>query len=96
MRRTWCAAATSDRARRASARWGYCAWRAGQASIVMTGWTAREFMLNFMTDYVNATNGEAEAYLQGDTWTVTVDGKEVYEVPRAAIEVDESVWPGTR
>ena len=30
--------------------------------------------------------GEAEARLEGDTWMVTIDGEEVYEVPLAAIE----------
>jgi hypothetical protein len=39
-----------------------------------------------MKDYVNATNREAEATLEGDIWTVTIDGKDVYEVPLAAIE----------
>lgn len=58
----------------------------GQASIVITGPDGREFTVNFMTDYVNATGREVEAILKGDTWTVTVDGKEIYEVPRAAIE----------
>ena len=57
-----------------------------QASIVITGPDGREFTVNFMTGYVNASNREVEAALQGDTWTVTVDGKEIYEVPRAAIE----------
>ena len=57
-----------------------------QASIVITGPDGREFTVNFMTGYVNASNREVEATLQGDTWTVTVDGKEIYEVPRAAIE----------
>ena len=58
----------------------------GQASIVITGPDGREFTVNFMTGYVNASNREVEATLKGDTWTVTVDGKEIYEVPRAAIE----------
>ena len=29
---------------------------------------------------------EVEAELEGDTWTVTIDGSDVYEVPLAAIE----------
>lgn len=57
-----------------------------QASIVITGPDGRELTLNFMTDYVNATRGEAEAVLNDDTWTVTVDGKYLYEVPQAAID----------
>ena len=58
----------------------------GQASIVITGPDGRQFTVNFMTDYVNATGREVKASLKGDTWTVTVDGTEIYEVPRAAIE----------
>lgn len=57
----------------------------GQASVVITGPDGKEFTLNFMTDYVNSTSGEAKAVLKDDTWTVTVDGKHVYEVPQAAI-----------
>jgi hypothetical protein len=45
-----------------------------------------QFTINFMTGYVNATNREANAKLNGDTWTVTINGNEVYEVPLAAIE----------
>jgi len=42
---------------------------------------------DFMTDYVDATGGrQVEAKLEGDTWTVVVDEKEVYKVPLAAIE----------
>jgi hypothetical protein len=58
----------------------------GQASIVITSPGGKEFTINFMKDYVNATGREATATLQGDTWTVVIDGKEVYEVPLAAIE----------
>ena len=39
-----------------------------------------------MTGYVNATVGEVEARLEGDTWIVTRDNGEVYEMPLAAIE----------
>ena len=45
-----------------------------------------QFSINFMSDYVNATNREVDAVLEGDTWTVTVANGEVYEVPLAAIE----------
>ncbi len=58
----------------------------GQASIVVTGVSGEEFTINFMTDYVNATNREVEAELEGAIWTVVVDGEEVYKVPLAAIE----------
>lgn len=58
----------------------------GQASLVITGPDGKEFTINFMKDYVNATGGEAQAVLNDDTWTVTIDGKHVYEVPQAAID----------
>ncbi len=59
----------------------------GQASIVVTSPAGEEFTLNFMTGYVNATGGrEVDARLRGDTWFVTVDGDDAYEVPLAAIE----------
>ena len=58
----------------------------GQASITVKSPLGEQFTLNFMTDYVNATNHEADARLQGDTWIVNVDNGEVYEVPLAAIE----------
>lgn len=57
-----------------------------QASIVVQNWRGQQFTVNFMTDYVNATNREVDARLEGDTWIVTIDNKEVYEVPLAAIE----------
>ncbi len=58
----------------------------GQASIVVRSPAGEQFTINFMTDYVNATNREAEAKLEGDLWTVIINGSEVYEVPLAAIE----------
>ena len=58
----------------------------GQASIVVQNQLGEQFTINFMTGYVNATNREADARLEGDTWIVTINGKEVYEVPLAAIE----------
>jgi len=57
-----------------------------QASIVIQSPGRERFTINFMTDYVNATNHEVEAKLDGDTWFVTLDNGEVYEVPLAAIE----------
>ena len=57
-----------------------------EASIVVQSQLGKQFTINFMTDYVNATVGEVDAKLQGDTWTVTRDNGEVYEVPLAAIE----------
>ena len=57
-----------------------------QASIVITSPAGEQFTLNFMTDYVNATSGEVEARMEGDTWIVIINGKERYEVPLAAIE----------
>jgi len=58
----------------------------GQASIVITSPGGQEFTINFMTDYVNAAGRQVEATFEGDLWTVIVDGKEIYEVPIAAIE----------
>lgn len=57
-----------------------------QASIVVLGLTGEQFTINFMKDYVNATNREVKADLDGDTWTVVINSKEVYQVPLAAIE----------
>jgi hypothetical protein len=57
-----------------------------QASIVVQNRKGEQFTINFMTGHVNASNGTVAAELNGDTWTVTVDGNEVYEVPLAAIE----------
>ena len=58
----------------------------GQASIVIQSQLGQEFTINFMSDYVNATVGEVDARRRGDTWIVTRDNGEVYEVPLAAIE----------
>lgn len=58
----------------------------GQASIVIQSQLGQQFTVNFMTDYVNATVGEVTARINGDTWVVTRDNGEVYEVPLAAIE----------
>ncbi len=58
----------------------------GQASVVIQNQRGEQFTINFMKDYVNATNRKAEARLDGDTWTVTIDGAEVYQVPLAFIE----------
>ena len=57
-----------------------------QASIVVRSPTGEQFTINFMTGYVNASNREVDARLEGDTWLVTIDGNELYEVPLAAIE----------
>ena len=58
----------------------------GQGSVVVTGPAGDEFTINFMRDYVNAANRELEVNRDGDPWTVVVDGKTEYQVPRAAIE----------
>lgn len=57
-----------------------------QTSVVVKSPAGEEFTINFMTDYVNASNREVKAEFSGDTWTVTTDSGEVYEVPLAAIE----------
>jgi hypothetical protein len=58
----------------------------GQASIVVQSPAGEQFTINFMSDYINATNRKAEARLEGDTWIVVIDDTDVYEVPLAAIE----------
>lgn len=59
----------------------------GQATVVVQNQKGDQFTINFMSDYVNATNREVAATLKGNTWTVTdVATGEVYEVPLAAIE----------
>lgn len=60
----------------------------GQASIVVQSPQGEQFTINFMKDYVNATNRTVEAKLAGDTWTVMVQNGEVYEVPLVAIQGD--------
>ena len=57
-----------------------------QASIVVQGPAGDIFTINFLKDDINATNRTLEARLEGDTWIVTIDGKDLYEVPLAAIE----------
>lgn len=57
-----------------------------QASVVVQSPAGEQFTINFMTGYVNATNREVKAELNGDTWTVTIENGDVYEVPLAAIE----------
>ena len=59
-----------------------------QASIVVSGPTGDKLTINFLKDYVNATNREVAANLEGDIWTVTVSNGEVYQAPIAALEGD--------
>ncbi len=58
----------------------------GQASVVIQSPKGEQFTINFMTDYINATNRKADARRDGDTWIVTINGNEEYLVPLAAIE----------
>jgi hypothetical protein len=58
----------------------------GQASIVVRDPTGAQFTINFMSKYVNATNREVESRLDGDTWILEFADRQVWEVPRAAIE----------
>lgn len=57
-----------------------------QASVVVMSPAGEQFTINFMRDYINATNRDVDAVMEGDTWILTVDGREVYEVPLAVIE----------
>jgi hypothetical protein len=43
----------------------------GQASIVVQNPLGEQFTINFMKDYVNATNRDVTAKLQGDTWILS-------------------------
>jgi hypothetical protein len=65
---------------------GILRMEAGQASIEVQSPAGEQFTINFMSDYINATNREVDARREGDTWIVTIDGAEIYEVPLAAIE----------
>ena len=58
----------------------------GQGSVVVRNQQGEQFTINFMSDYVNATNREVEAKLQNDTWTLHFANGEVWEVPLALIE----------
>ena len=58
----------------------------GEASIVVQNQAGEQFTINFMTDYVNATNREVKATLDSDLWTLEFANGEVWEVPLAAIE----------
>jgi hypothetical protein len=58
----------------------------GQGSVVVQNQLGEQFTINFMSDYVNATNREVEARLEGDTWILNFANGEVWEVPLAMIE----------
>ena len=58
----------------------------GQASIVVKDLDGSQFTINFLGDVVNASNREVEATLEGDTWSVVIDGTQVFMIPLAAIE----------
>jgi hypothetical protein len=58
----------------------------GQGSVVVQNQLGEQFTINFMTEYVNATNREVEARLEGDTWILNFANGEVWEVPLALIE----------
>lgn len=58
----------------------------GEASLVITGPGGGEFTINFLAEGVSATADEIEARIEHETWIVTVNGTDRYEVPLAAIE----------
>jgi hypothetical protein len=58
----------------------------GQASITVQNPAGEQFTINFMSDYVNATNREVEAHFDDGMWTLEFANGEVWEVPIAAIE----------
>ena len=57
-----------------------------QASIVVQNQTGEQFTINFMQEYINATNREVKARMEGDTWILEFANGEIWEVPLAAIE----------
>lgn len=57
-----------------------------QASIVVKNQQGEQFTINFLKDYVNATNREVKAKREGDLWILNFANGEVWEVPLAAIE----------
>jgi hypothetical protein len=57
----------------------------GQGSVTVQSLAGERFTINFMKDYVNAANREVKADLDGDTWTVTIDGTDVYEISQSFI-----------
>lgn len=58
----------------------------GQAAVVVLSPAGEQFTINFMSDYINASNREVETRMEGDTWIVIINDREIYEVPLAAIE----------
>ena len=58
----------------------------GQGSVVVQNQLGEQFTINFMTDYVNATNREVEARLEGDMWILHFANGEIWEVPLSVIE----------
>jgi hypothetical protein len=58
----------------------------GQGSVVIQNQLGEIFTINFMKEYVNATNRQVKARLEGDNWVVTVGNGEVYEVPLGLIQ----------
>ena len=59
----------------------------GQASIVVMSQAGEQFTINFLSEFVNATNRKVAWTRGGDIWTVTIDDEEIYEVPQAADNV---------
>ncbi|MEP4146154.1 MAG: hypothetical protein ABJL54_02975 [Halioglobus sp.] len=58
----------------------------GQASITVQDQLGEQFTINFMADYVNATNREVSSRLVDDIWILEFGNGEIWEVPLAAIE----------
>ena len=58
----------------------------GEASVVVQDPSGEQFTINFMKDYVNATNREVEARLVEDTWILNFSNGQTWEVPVALIE----------
>jgi hypothetical protein len=56
-----------------------------QASIVVQNQSGEQFTINFMNNYINATNRKLESKQVDDTWILEFENGEVWEVPVAAI-----------
>lgn len=57
-----------------------------QASIVVQNQKGEQFTINFMKEYINATNREVTPRMVSDTWILEFANGEIWEVPLAAIE----------
>jgi hypothetical protein len=60
----------------------------GRAAIVVQNPAGEQFTINFMSDYIAASNRSPTGRLVGDTWLLKFSNGEVWQVPLAVIEGD--------